>query len=47
LVLEGAATLNELETTWSLDDLLRANAVLDFRAEVEAEAIKKAKAGGK
>ena len=37
--MEGAATLEELETTWSLDDLLRANAVLDFRAEVEAESL--------
>ena len=44
--MEGAATLEELETTWSLDDLLRANAVLDFRAEVEAEAIKTARAKG-
>lgn len=44
--MDGAATLEELETTWSLDDLLRANAVLDFRAEVEAEAMKAAKAKG-
>src|SRR3990167_9350717 len=46
VVLEGAATLQELETTWSLDDLYRANAALDFRAEAEAAAIRAAQARG-
>lgn len=43
LVIEGAATLAELETVWSLDDLLRANAVMDFRAAQEAAAAAKAR----
>ncbi len=30
LVKNGMATLTELETTWSIDDVLRANAVLDM-----------------
>jgi len=46
VVLEGAATLHELETTWSLDDVYRANAALDFRAEAEAAAIRAAQARG-
>jgi hypothetical protein len=32
----GAATLTELETTWGLDDMLRANAMLDMKDDVEA-----------
>lgn len=35
LVLEGTATLQELETTWSLDDVVRANVMLDIKGTVE------------
>lgn len=38
LVLEQVATLAEIETQWSLDDVYRANAMLDMRAAV-SEAI--------
>lgn len=35
-VVEGQlATLTELESTWSIDDLLRANAYLDMKTEVD------------
>jgi len=34
LVLEGIATLEELEKTWSLDDVLRAEALLDMRSDL-------------
>jgi hypothetical protein len=39
-VLEGVAKLEELETIYSLDDVLRANALLDFKADMEANAAK-------
>ena len=39
--------LEALETTWSLDDVARANALLDMRADMESEAMVKAKAGNK
>lgn len=29
------ATLEELDTHWSIDDVMRANAVLDVREEIE------------
>jgi hypothetical protein len=32
LISEGMATLEELETTWSLDDVLKATAVLNIQA---------------
>lgn len=35
------ATLHELETTWSLDDVLRASALLEARADMEAELTRK------
>lgn len=35
-IVEGhIATLTELETTWTIDDLLRANAYLDARQEID------------
>lgn len=40
LVLEGVATLHELETHWSIDDLVSANAALDAKAEAETAANK-------
>ncbi len=32
----GWATLEEIETTWSLDDVARANALMDMKDDVEA-----------
>jgi hypothetical protein len=34
LVTENIASLNELESTWNLDDLHMANAVLDMRMDI-------------
>jgi hypothetical protein len=45
--MEKVASLYELETTWSLDDVLRANAVLDMRQAIEAELLKGISRGGK
>lgn len=42
LVLEGVATLQELETWYSFDDVLVANEVLDLKLEAERRASKKA-----
>jgi len=33
LVIEKIASLEELETHWSLDDVARANAILDMQAD--------------
>lgn len=41
IILEGIASLEEIERTWSLDDLLRANALLDMRLDLMEEAKKK------
>ena len=38
MILDQIATFEELETVWSLDDVMRANALIDMRidlAEVE------------
>ena len=35
-MLEKIASLEELETIWSLDDVLRANALLDMRSDLQA-----------
>ena len=35
-MLEKIASLEELETVWSLDDVMRANALLDMRYDLEA-----------
>ena len=42
MVLARVATLEELETVWSLDDMARANAMLGAKAYLESEMIKKA-----
>jgi hypothetical protein len=34
LILEGVVTLSELETHWSLDDLIHANEAMDVRNAV-------------
>jgi hypothetical protein len=37
LIFEKVATLDELENLWSLDDLQRANALLDMKVSMEEE----------
>ena len=37
LVFERLATLNALETSWSLDDVYRANALLDMKDDLAEE----------
>ncbi len=39
--MENAATLGELETLWNLDDVARANALLDMRADLDSEAMRR------
>jgi hypothetical protein len=39
--LEGIATLDEIERTWNLDDLMRANALLDMRLDLIEESKRK------
>ena len=41
LVTEQTATLEELETWWSLDDMVRAAAVLDVKQAIEATLIER------
>jgi len=43
LVFEKLATLEELETIWNLDDVDRANALLDMRQAMEQKQIREAK----
>jgi hypothetical protein len=45
LILEGVATKAELQSSWTLDDVWRANALLDMRHHEEAAAIKRAQGG--
>ena len=40
--MSGKATLQEIETHWSLDDVMRMNAMLDAQDHAEREAEKKA-----
>lgn len=35
LVVQGVATLEELETHWNIDDVLRANGILDMRDDFD------------
>jgi len=42
-VIERMATLQELDSHWTLDDIYRANALLDMRADTQAKAREKAK----
>jgi hypothetical protein len=48
-IVAGIATLEELETTWSLDDLARGLSMLAFKSDVEAwmmdDVARKVKAG--
>jgi hypothetical protein len=40
LIAEGVATLEEIERHWSLNDVYKANAVLDFVRDVQKEQVK-------
>jgi hypothetical protein len=41
LVESRIVSLTEIESTWSLDDVLRANTVLDIKAKIEEATIAK------
>ena len=43
LVIGGVATLTEIETHWSIDDLVSANEALDAKLEAEAAASNRGK----
>lgn len=43
LVIEGLATLKELETYYSFDDALRMTAILDIKAQIERVELEKVK----
>lgn len=43
LVFEKVATLQEIENHWSLDDVMRAMSLLEFREDVQAENAKRVK----
>ena len=43
IVLEKIATLEEIERSWSLNDLYIAEAILDYREDLISEAKRKAK----
>lgn len=43
LVIERIATLEEMDRHWTLDDIYRANALLDMQADIKADAAKKAR----
>lgn len=40
LVLERMATLEEIERSWSIDDVMRANALLDMRSDLAIKPVK-------
>jgi len=42
-VVERIATLEELDSHWTLDDMARANALLDMKADVKATQAEKAR----
>lgn len=44
LVVNKIATLEELETTWSIDDVQRALALLNLRSDIESDNQDKANA---
>jgi len=41
--LEGIATLQEIETSWNLGDLMDANLLLDMKAKIEKREMEKLK----
>ncbi len=44
LILQGVATLQEIETHWSLSDVVAANRALDAKLDAERQAYEKQKA---
>lgn len=47
IVLEGVATLQEIETWWSIDDLADAHEALDVKQALEAAALERSKSSGR
>jgi hypothetical protein len=47
LVINQCATLQELDTHWSIDDVMRANAVLDVKEEIETAMMPKVGKNGR
>ena len=45
LILEGIVSLQEIEQSWSLDDVMRANALLDLKIDLRQEEERKASNG--
>jgi len=43
IVLSGIATLTEIDTQWSMIDVIQANEMLDIRDELEAKQMEKAR----
>jgi len=43
VVLSGTATLQEIETHWSLDDLVRAHLALELNASMQEQALKESR----
>jgi hypothetical protein len=41
-VIERIATLEEINTSWTLTDINKANALLDMKADIKAQAIEAA-----
>ena len=41
LVVEGKTTVTELETSVSIDDVMRLNALLDMKSAIELQAMEK------
>ena len=41
------ATLQELDAHWTLEDMLKANAILDMRADLKSDAAEKARKAAK
>ena len=46
LVIDKVASLQEIETHWNLEDVMKANALLDMRIDIEKDVMKKAQADG-
>jgi hypothetical protein len=45
-VIDKVASLQEIETHWNIEDVLKANALLDMRIDIEKDLLKKAEANG-
>jgi len=47
LITERVATLQELDAHWTIEDMLKANAVLDMKADIKADAAERARKAAK